>query len=175
MIKLHYQQLLKIDRKEVVKVDETKATEILRLLSREGYSLMDLCNLIEKIEEIAKDGLIPEIKRTERTLEEKIEYCLDELEIPKHMNVWNYLIFLTALKVKDKNNELNASALYKETAKHFNTSMTSVERAIAKVATKVFEGDISEMTKRKYFSTIKQHITSKRFFMGIVRVVEKME
>ena len=149
-------------------MDYTKTIEILRILSKQGYSLWDLCCAIEKA---AEDGAFPEVREKEKTLDEKIEDCLRELSVPNYLKGWDYLRLIIKLKVQDKKNKLNAIALYADVAKHFDTKPTAVERAIRVVMKRAFEEGISEEIKKKYFNTA--HVTTKQFFMGIARKLEE--
>lgn len=146
----------------------TKTIEILRILSKRGYSLWDLCCAIEKA---AEDGAFSEVKEKEKTLDEKIEECLRELSVPNYLKGWDYLKLIVKLKVQDQKNELGAMALYANVAEHFGTKSTIVERAIRTAMKKALDEGISEETKKKYFNT--SHVTAKQFFIGIARMIEE--
>ena len=149
-------------------MDYKKAIEILRILSKKGYSILDLCDAIEQA---AKYGAFPEIQTKEKTLDEKIEDCLRDFYIPRYLKGWKYLKLIVKLKIQDEKDKLNATELYGEVAKQFNTSYKAVERAIRVEMNKALKGGISEEIMIKYFNDTPK-VTTKQFFMEIVRMVK---
>lgn len=150
-------------------MNHEKTLDILRLLSKKGYSIADLCCAIEYA---AESGQLPEVMEKNDLAEARIVKSLKELGAPSHLIGWDYLVSMILRCVKNPMEMYNAMKLYQKIAEKFNTKVSSVERNVRVVVDKVKENELNKNVLLDYFGTC-QGITIKQFYVGVSRKVIK--
>lgn len=140
---------------------------ILRELNQKGYSILDLCAVIECA---AKNGAFSELEVEELSTDEKIEQCMRELMVPNYMKGWGYTLEVVKLCIQNSEQMLEESKLFEQVAEKYKTTAAGIERCIRGVMKKAIEKTNPDVLHR-YFG--EAEITIKQFYVGIARMVQK--
>lgn len=149
-------------------MDYERTLGILRKLNQKGYSILDLCAVIECA---AQNGAFSELEIEELSIDEKIEQCMKELIIPNHMKGWDYTFETVKLCIKHPDQMLEEFVLFEQVAEKYEITASAVERSIRTVTNKAIEKANPDVLYR-YFG--EEKITPKQFYVGIARMVQKM-
>lgn len=140
---------------------------ILRELNQKGYSILDLCAVIECA---AKNGAFSELEVEELSTDEKIEQCMRELMVPNYMKGWGYTLEVVKLCIQNSDQMLKEFVLFEQVAEKHKITASAVERSIRTVTNKAIEKANPDVLYR-YFG--EEKITPKQFYVGIARMVQK--